>query len=39
MEKFDNHRYVETVHKWKQKEIKDVSALEAVLSNFSILFD
>ncbi len=38
MEKFDNHRYVETVHKWKQKEIKDVSALEAVLSNFSILF-
>ena len=38
MENFDNKKYIETVHKWKQKNIKSISDLEAVLSNFSILF-
>ena len=38
IENFNNIKYIETVHKWKQKNIKNISDLEAVLSNFSILF-
>jgi len=38
MNKLDNDSYIETVNKWKQKDIKNIFDLEAVLSNFSIVF-
>lgn len=38
MGKLDTSSYTETVNKWKQKGIKNVSDLETVLSNFSIIF-
>lgn len=38
MNKFNNNSYLKTVAQWKQREIKNVSDLEAVLSNFRIIF-
>lgn len=38
MERVHDSRYMEAVEAWKQKGIRDVSDLEAVLRNFSILF-
>ncbi len=38
MDQIDNGKYVKAVSKWKQKDIKTVSDLEAVLSNFSVIF-
>lgn len=38
VDRIDNGKYVKAVSKWKQKDIKTVSDLEAVLSNFSVIF-
>ena len=38
MDQIDNGKYVKAVSKWKQMDIKTVSDLEAVLSNFSVIF-
>lgn len=38
VDQIDNGKYVKAVSKWKQKDIKTVSDLEAVLSNFSVIF-
>lgn len=38
MDQIDNGKYIKVVNGWKQKKINTVSDLEAVLSNFSIIF-
>jgi Fic family protein len=38
VDQIDNGKYVKAVSKWKQMDIKTVSDLEAVLSNFSVIF-